>query len=122
TAAGLCPSDTGCSGHELHAGAAAQFHPAPEAAFDPWIGLVLGYATRRLFEKSPQWGDVRGTFSGPEMGIETGLAFRMASAMQIGPFVALGLSRYRGSASSVSGSRGGQSFSEPINRGWSDSV
>ena len=117
-----CPSETACSGRELHGGAAAQLHPVPEAAFDPWVGLTVGYGNRRLFQRSPLWGDVTGNFSGPEMAFETGLAFRMASAMTLGPFVALGLSRYRGSASAASGTKGGEDSSVSLDRGGSGSA
>jgi len=122
TASRLCPSETGCSGHDLHGGATAQFHPAPEATFDPWLGLSVGYGSRRISQKSPQWGDVTGDFSGPEMGIETGLAFRMTSAVRFGPFASFGLSRYRGSATATPGTRGGEDASASVSRGWSGSA
>jgi len=122
TGSRLCPSETGCSGRDLHGGAAAQFHPAPEAPWDPWFGLTLGYGNRRLFQKSLQWGNVTGDFSGPELGLETGLAFRVANAVTFGPFASFGLARYRGSATAASGTLGGQDASNPVSRGWSGSA
>jgi hypothetical protein len=96
-----CTNGISCSGHALEVGANVHYHLAPDAAFDPWLGLGFGYEWATL-SASQGSQSVDATLSGFQfVDAQIGGDYRVANLV-LGPFVMLGVGQYS-SASSSSG-------------------
>ena len=107
---GCGQSGVSCSGHDVMFGVEAHYHILPDAPFDPWVGLGVGYEilTFNISEGS-QSGDV--SASGWQfVNFQVGGDYHVTPSFGVGPFVALSLGQY----SSASASSGGSSMSNDI--------
>jgi hypothetical protein len=90
-----CDAEAG----SLRIGVQGQFHFAPRAKLDPWVGVSLGYEWTsfelELEEPSGDTSDLNQGVHGFELiGLQGGLDFRISSRVGLGPFAALTLGRY----------------------------
>jgi hypothetical protein len=91
-----CDAETGT----LRIGVQGQFHFAPGAKLDPWVGASFGYEWTafelELEESSGDTSDLTQGAHGLEfIGLQGGLDFRISSRAGVGPFTALTLGRYQ---------------------------
>lgn len=79
-----------CVSASLRIGLEIQYHIAPEAKMNPWLGYGIGIASM-----GAGTGDSTVTAAGPEYAhFMAGLDFRLGKAIGIGPFVDFSLGRY----------------------------
>jgi hypothetical protein len=107
-----CPSGSDCSASDLRFGAQAQFHIAPYAAVDPWVGAGLGY---EIYSSSVTTGPSTfdNTLRGLEfLNVQAGLDLPTDAGSSLGIFAAYTLGQF--SHSSVTSN--GQSFSGSIDQ------
>src|SRR5947209_2774237 len=89
-----CPDTSECSGHNFRLGIGLQFHLAPEAGLDPWIGVGAGYEWLNLKVSSQgqsQDLDVRGFEFGH---VDLGADFAVAPGFKFGPFASFSIGQY----------------------------
>lgn len=83
-----------CSAHDIRFGIQGQYHLAPEASLDPWLGLGVGYELLGS-SRTIQGMDVSGTTKGFEfVNLQGGADFKVADAFAVGPFVSFSLGQY----------------------------
>jgi outer membrane protein W len=71
-------------------GIQAQYHAAPRAGIDPWLGLGVGY---EILSNRSEQGDM--VARGLELArLQAGLDLRVAPAFTLGPFLGLSLDEY----------------------------
>lgn len=99
-----------CSTNDIRLGVNVQYHITPLAAFDPWVGVGIGYEWLGISFESGSTS-VSGTTSGFEFAnFQLGGDFDLAPSFRMGPFVSLSVGQYQ----SVSVSGGGRSVSEDL--------
>src|SRR3954471_6639511 len=105
---GTCGAGDDCSQHDVRIGGNLQFHLTPDARFDPWFGIGIGYEWLSYSEvrgAAAQEALVRGLES---VMIQGGLQAAVAPGLRLGPFVAVSVGTYTdGSTSGILGSSSG---------------
>lgn len=89
-----CPSGASCSGSDIRLGLQGQYHISPGQSLNPWVGLGIGY---ELTSFSIEAGGAEATtkYSGLEfVNIQGGADFKVADAIDVGPFVSFSLGQY----------------------------
>jgi hypothetical protein len=82
--------DIDCSAQMYRFGALAHYHFSPEATWDPWVGVGLGYevvqltASSQVDNSSP---DSSPALQGLDLSLEAGLDFKPLRYVGIGPYV-----------------------------------
>lgn len=97
--AGSCLAGASCEASGWRAGLQATYgFPArrgqPGArGFEPWVGVAAGWewATHRQSLGS----EISTTWSGPELGLQAGIEWRVGRRLALGPLLAVGIGRYR---------------------------
>jgi hypothetical protein len=92
-----CGPDTGvsCGGYDITLGGAVAVHFAPDAAFDPWLGLAFGYEWLMVFESSGGMS-AELTFKGPQfVTFEVGGDIKTVGTFRFGPFASLSVGQYQ---------------------------
>jgi outer membrane protein W len=99
-----------CSAYEIEFGVDAHYHFLPDATFDPWAGIGLGYEWMNT-SATVMGRSIGGQYSGFQfVNIQAGGDYKVMPNLGIGPFVMFSLGQY----SSVSGSSGALTLSEDI--------
>ena len=83
-----------CSAHDLRFGIQGQYHLAPAASMDPWLGLGVGYeilSTSQTAQGITVSGDVKGF---EFLNLQGGADFKVADALTVGPFLSFSLGQY----------------------------
>lgn len=107
-----------CSGRVLRAGIQGRWSFPDVQPFVPWAGAGLGWEWARVEGK-----DVTGRstidLDGLDLSLQGGGDYRLTSRLAIGPYVQLGLGRYRRDRVTVGGtSAGSGSIAHPAFHGW----
>ena len=106
--AGTCGAGNDCSQHDVRVGGDLQFHLTPDARFDPWFGIGIGYEWLTYSEvrsTAGQEATVRGLES---LMLQGGVHAAVAPGLRLGPFAAVSLGTYTdGSTSGILGSSSG---------------
>lgn len=105
-----------CTATTFRIGVELQYHIAPAAKTNPWIGYGFGY--ERLTLSVSQGNDsLTGTFSGLELAhFMGGLDFRLTPTFGIGPFVDFALGQYSSTSSDQTVGGRSQSTSGDIDK------
>lgn len=91
---GMINKDKACGGGSCGAnimrfGIDAHYHIMPEATFDPWVGLGVGY------EIAKTTGDVEASLKGLEfVNIQAGGDYKVAPNFGIGPWLSFSMAQY----------------------------
>jgi len=94
-----------CSSSQIRFGGQVHWHPAGNAAIDPWVGLGSGYESLKI-NISGGGDSGSASFSGWEfVNIQVGVDFALSSAIKIGPWISFSLSQF--STVSAEGAGGG---------------
>jgi hypothetical protein len=106
---GTCGAGNDCSQHGVRVGGNLQFHLTPDARFDPWFGIGIGYEWLTYSESNglaSQEATVRGLES---VMLQGGVHVAVAPGLRLGPFAAVSLGTYSdGSSAGVLGSSSGR--------------
>jgi outer membrane protein W len=106
-----CSQGLSCSTHDIAFGANLHYHILPDATFDPWLGVGLGYEIFTQNASGTVFGqnaDGSGTFKGFQFLIlEAGGDFKATPDLAVGPFLNFALGQFstwsdEGSAAGVS--------------------
>src|SRR5271166_5574610 len=90
-----------CSSNDLMFGIDAHYHFMPDAQFDPWAGVGVGYEILSLSE-----GPASANFNGFQfLNLQGGADYKVTPQLGVGPFLMFSLGQY----SSCSESSGGMS-------------
>lgn len=94
-----CGSGADCSASDIRIGLQGQYHIMPDASFDPWVGLGVGY---EMLKSSAEAGGSKfsRTMSGFEFAnLQAGADFEVAPGFGVGPFISFSLGQYSSSES-----------------------
>jgi hypothetical protein len=110
-----CPDTAECSAHNYRLGLGFQFHLAPEADLDPWIGIGAGYEWLTYNASgggASQDLEVRGfEFAHLELGAD----FAVAPGFKFGPFGSFSIGQYdKASTAGVFGSASGDFIEKKV--------
>lgn len=115
-----CNQGISCSAHDLAFGANLHYHLMPDAPFDPWLGLGLGYelltasasGTETLLLPQSVTVDGSTTVKGFQfLVLEAGGDFKATPALAVGPFVNFALGEYTSWSSTVTANGASQDTS-----------
>lgn len=89
-----CPTGADCSASNIRIGANLHYHIMPEATFDPWVGLGIGYEIMNSSaEMMGQKAD--GNAKGFEFAnLQVGGDYKVMPDLGIGPFISFSLGQY----------------------------
>ena len=91
-----------CSASDVRFGVQFQYHPTHEGKIDPWLGVGVGYEWLTL-DISGAGIDGSTTVKGFELfNLQTGVDFKAAPNLGIGPFVSFSLGQYDSTSNSGS--------------------
>jgi len=83
-----------CSGHDVRFGIQGQYHLAPAASLDPWLGVGVGYEILSA-SQTVEGVSISGSTKGFEfLNLQGGADFNVADALAVGPFVSFSLGQY----------------------------
>lgn len=83
-----------CSGSDVRLGAEFQYSFSPEASFQPWAGIGIGYEWTNL-KASASGVDATLQYHGWEfLNLQVGGDFKVSEAFALGPYVAFSLGQY----------------------------
>jgi hypothetical protein len=106
-----------CTGHVWRAGGQARWTFASvEAPLVPWVGAALGWEWSAV-EGKDATGSSTLSVNGLEAGFQAGGDWRVARRVTLGPYMMVGLGRYRGETT-VGGAPGGGPIADPATHGW----
>jgi len=91
---GCNASGVSCTGSDMMFGLQAHYHLMPDAAFDPWAGLGIGYEIANVSVSS---GGVSGNVSTSGFqffNVQAGGDYKATPNLGIGPFVMFSLGQY----------------------------
>jgi hypothetical protein len=89
-----CGADESCSGYDLRFGLQGQYHFAPAASFDPWLGLGAGYEVFHA-AASASGGNLSTDSKGFELAnLSGGASFKVSDSFALGPLASLTLGEY----------------------------
>lgn len=94
TNGGCNASGVSCSGSDMMFGVQAHYHLMPDATFDPWAGIGVGYEIGNV---SASAGNVSGSvsYSGFQfVNVQVGGDYKAMPNLGIGPFVMFSLGQY----------------------------
>lgn len=91
-----------CSGRAIRAGAQGRWSFTGVQPFVPWAGAGLGWEWARVDASDPAGGSTVDV-NGLELSLQGGGDYRVARRVTVGPYVELGLGRYRAGEVTVSG-------------------
>lgn len=104
---GGCPNGLDCSGAGIRFGLQGQYHFAPAARVDPWLGLGVGYEWITSHVEGQAFGfpiDVETEHGGPELlHLQGGVDVRLSPAFALGPFAALSAMQYTSCSATLDG-------------------
>jgi outer membrane protein W len=90
-----CFSNAECSAHVMRFGVQAQYEFSPQAKFDPWLGLGIGYEIAGGTISVAEQGEASFELKGFEfVNLQAGADFKVAPSVGIGPFVSFSVGRY----------------------------
>ncbi len=92
----FCPGGVSCNAVDWRFGLDLQFHIAPYASPDPWVGVGFGLEWLSTHAYDAQFGSAADyTWSGVELPVlEAGLDFPVTPKASIGPFIMLSLGTF----------------------------
>jgi opacity protein-like surface antigen len=89
-----CPGGADCSASDMRFGVNAHYHIMPDQAFDPWVGIGIGYEIAGL-KASAGGQEFKATYSGLEfVNLQVGGDYKVSPQLAVGPFVALSIAQY----------------------------
>jgi hypothetical protein len=92
--AGCSANGVSCSGSDMMFGVQAHYHFMPDATFDPWAGIGVGYEIAN-FNISEAGTSGNASFSGFQfVNIQAGGDYKAMPNLGIGPFVMFSLGQY----------------------------
>lgn len=96
-------SGVSCSATDLRFGIEGQYHLMPATAFDPWVGLGVGY---EIYHASLSAGGLDGSINvrGFEfVNLAVGANYKLSPNAGVGPFVGLAVGEYTDESTSAPG-------------------
>lgn len=91
---GCDQSGVSCSASDMRFGVDAHYHIMPEASFDPWVGLGVGYEIAG-YKASAGGAEAKSSYKGLEyVNIQAGGDYKVAPNFGIGPFVTFSMGQY----------------------------
>jgi hypothetical protein len=98
-----------CSSHDVQVGVNLHYHILPDAPFDPWIGLGMGYEWLTVSESGTLVaGGVSYAFDGSSTGkglqfinLQAGGDYHVSPAFGLGPFISFSAGQYSSYSSTV---------------------
>lgn len=100
-------ADATCSAHDVRLGLQAQYHFAPKASLDPWLGAGIGYEWLTFGVHAARAGvsnDTSVTGKGFEfINLQGGVDFAVAPGLGLGPFLSFSVGQYGESSTSCDG-------------------
>jgi hypothetical protein len=91
-----CPAPiTGCSAHDIRAGAAVQFHFMPRSTADLWAGLGFGYEGSSITYDNGVQSATRSNDGIEFANVQVGVDIHPRFGLDWGPFVSFSVDQYR---------------------------
>jgi hypothetical protein len=84
-----------------------------EAPLAPWVGAALGWEWSAV-EGKDATGSSSVSVNGLEAGLQAGGDWRVARRVSVGPYMMVGLGRYRSGETAA----GGGAIADPATHGW----
>jgi hypothetical protein len=101
----LCPTGRECDAYDLRLGLDLQFHLAPRATVDPWLGFGFAVELLVVEETGGAAGDGGTTFAGIEFPlVEGGLDVELSPRFSLGPWAAVSLGQFTSRTTELGGS------------------
>jgi hypothetical protein len=105
-----------CSGHTVRAGVQGRWS-FTSVPFVPWVGAGLGWEWATVEGKEPA-GTSHLSANGLELTLQGGGDYRVTPRLAVGPYVQLGLGRFRSGDAEVSGARSSGGIADKAFHGW----
>jgi len=98
-----CPSGVDCSANDIRFGVMGAYHISPDASFDPWVGLGIGYETFSM-KLSAAGAEAKTSYKGLEFAnLQFGGDYKVSPDFGIGPFLSFSLGQYSSATVDIPG-------------------